>query len=237
MGVIFLVTLFLIRTQYFISLVNGDSMQPGLPSGDLLIVHRTAYRNAPPQRGDIVVVRARTGLMVKRVVGLPGENVELRAGGLYINDQIMVEPYPVAPGWLSLGEGRLLEDRYAILGDNRSIAQSLSIHAVVSADHIVGKVVRSIPNRSDRHRCNGGTGFRWSPRTDVLRRSPGSDHDKPFRLKHLSRIRGVFGALPTDFGGVFSIARKPPLRDKSACAKEQSLHLAGTHLSPDAAMS
>jgi signal peptidase I len=144
LGIALLVALSLLRTQYSISLVSGESMEPGLQTGDLLLVHRAAYREAEPRRGDIVVARGRAGYMVKRIVGLPGEKVELRAGQLHINRQLMAEPYPVEPGGLSLGEGRLLDDRYALLGDNRSISPSLSVHAVVARDQIVGKVIRSI---------------------------------------------------------------------------------------------
>jgi len=107
-------------------------------------VDRLAYRAKDPQRGDIVVAREGNDLIVKRVVGLPGEEVELQQGKLYINQRPLAEEYDVEPGWLSLGKGRLLEDKYALLGDNRSVSSSVFVHTVVSKDQILGKVVYSL---------------------------------------------------------------------------------------------
>jgi signal peptidase I len=103
-------------------------------------VDKLAYRAAEPRRGDLVVARAGRDLLVKRVVGLPGEELELRLGELFVNRLAYAEFYPLAPGRLTLRPGRLLADRYALLGDNRDLPTS--IHAVVSRKQIVGKVVR-----------------------------------------------------------------------------------------------
>lgn len=133
-----------LRAHFCLCLVKGESMLPGLRSGDLLLVDRLAYRMAAPQRGDVVVARDRADLIVKRVVGLPGDEVELDRGRLYVNGRPLAEAYPVQPGALSLGKGRLFEDRYALLGDNRSLPVSLTVHAVVSKEQIVGKVVATL---------------------------------------------------------------------------------------------
>jgi signal peptidase I len=132
------------RAQFSLVLVKGESMHPGLSSGDLLLVDKLPYRAAEPERGDIVVARHATDLIVKRLVALPGEQVELRRGKLYVNGFRSAEDYPVERGTLILGKGRLFENRYALLGDNRSLPNSLSVHAVVSKDQILGKVVRSL---------------------------------------------------------------------------------------------
>lgn len=131
------------RTHFKLCLVKGESMLPGLHSGDLLIVDKRAYRNAEPQRGDIVVASDEGELLVKRVVGLPGEELELRLGELRVNRQPYAEDYPVESGRLSLRKGRLLDDRYALLGDNRSVTVTTSVHAVVAKHQILGKVIRS----------------------------------------------------------------------------------------------
>jgi signal peptidase I len=132
--------LLVLRMHYSLCLAKGESMLPGIRSGDLLLVDKRAYRSSAPARGDIVVARYDDGLMIKRVVGLPDEEVELRRGQLYINQLAFAEDYPVQPGLLSLRKGKLFDDRYALLGDNRSIPATLSVHAIVPKDRIMGKV-------------------------------------------------------------------------------------------------
>ena len=139
-GVLALALLF--RAQFAFCIAKGESMLPNLRSGDLVLVDKLAYRNQEPERGDIVVARLCDGLIVKRVVGLPGEEIELRQGRLHVNQHPLAEPYGVKPGPLSLRKGRLLEARYALLGDNRSTSSSL--HAVASKDQILGKVIRAV---------------------------------------------------------------------------------------------
>jgi signal peptidase I len=136
--------LLMLRTHFSLYIAKGESMLPGLRSGDLVLVDRLAYQATEPKRGEVVVARDRDDLIVKRVVGLPGEEVELLRGKLQINRLPLAEAYAVEPGWLSLQRGRLLEDRYAILGDNRSVSSSVFVHAVVSKDQIVGKVIYSL---------------------------------------------------------------------------------------------
>lgn len=131
------------RTPFRLCLVKGDSMRPSLHSGDLLVVDRQAYHAAAPKRGDIVVADNGRELLVKRVVGLPGELVELRLGDVYVNRFPYPEPYLVERGTLSLGPGRLLDDRYALLGDNRNLSADASVHAVVAKHRIVGRVIHT----------------------------------------------------------------------------------------------
>jgi signal peptidase I len=116
-------------------------MMPGLHPGDVLLVDKRAYQAAAPQRGDLVLARDGAGLIIKRVVGLPGEEVEVRWGELLVNGAPLAEPHAASGGWLNLGKGRLLAERYALLGDNRADPGSASVHAVVAKDQIVGKVV------------------------------------------------------------------------------------------------
>jgi len=133
----------LFRAHFVLFLAKGESMEPGLRSGDLVLVDRQAYRTTEPRRGDIVVARKGNELIVKRVVGLPGEEVELLQGKLQINRRPLAETYAVEPGWLNVRSGRLLADRYALLGDNRSVSSAVSVHAVVAKDEIVGRVIQS----------------------------------------------------------------------------------------------
>jgi signal peptidase I len=125
------------------SLVSGDSMAPTYATGDLLLIHKRAYAEREPRRGDIVVARVMNGLMVKRLVGLPGEKVEVRAGRVLVDQQALVEKHSVKPGVLDIGPGRLAPGKYALLGDNRALGPGATVHAVVPKDRILGRVIFS----------------------------------------------------------------------------------------------
>ena len=100
--------------------IEGGSMQDTLCSGEIALVTGFDYRfGATPARGDIVECRfpGRVDTYVKRVIGLPGETVELREGKTYIDGAAVSEPYvfSIAEDYsISLGE-----NAYLVLGDNR----------------------------------------------------------------------------------------------------------------------
>ena len=100
--------------------IQGSSMEDTLCSGEIALVTSFDYRfGAKPARGDIVECRfpGRVDTYVKRVIGLPGETVELREGKTYIDGAAVSEPYvfSIAEDYsISLGE-----DEYLVLGDNR----------------------------------------------------------------------------------------------------------------------
>jgi signal peptidase I len=140
-GLVLLSLGMLFRSHYRLSIVSGDSMAPTLKSGDLLIVDRRAYHHAEPVRGDIVVMRYSNGLAVKRIVGLPSEEVEVRRGNLYINSRPVNENHRVEPGDLDVEKGHLLRGDFATLGDNRAIPAVLAVHPIVTKTDLLGKVV------------------------------------------------------------------------------------------------
>ena len=142
-GILLLGLVLLLRSEFRLVIAVGESMRPTLESGDLLVVHQGAYRRSNPRRGDIVVVRHFGEWIVKRIVGLPGETLEVNRGTLLVNRQPLPENHRVMAGSLTIEPGRLREGRYALLGDNRDYAVSESIHAVVSLDQVLGKVVSS----------------------------------------------------------------------------------------------
>ncbi len=131
----------LFHHQFKFALVIGNSMLPTLKPGDLLVVNRQAYRKASPCRGDLVLGKYGKDWVVKRIVGLPGEEVEVKDGTLFINDLPKPENHPSEPGPLSVRKGRLLAGDFATLGDNRSIPSILAVHPIFSRDEILGKVV------------------------------------------------------------------------------------------------
>lgn len=132
------------QTRFGCVVVVGDSMQPSLRNGDLLLVRKDAYRHHPPQRGDVVVARFRSELVIKRIVGLPGEQIEVANGTVCVNGIALPEPYPVLPGPLDVLPGHLAANRYAILGDNRSGSEFVLFHAVMPPDRLAGEVILAL---------------------------------------------------------------------------------------------
>jgi signal peptidase I len=119
-------------------LVKGGSMRPTLGPGQRIAV---APLLRPPRRGDLVVVRRPRNLeVVKRVVGLPGEQVRLRAGRLEIDGRPVPEPY--LPGGSGAGELdlRLGPAQYLVLGDHRAASTDGRDFGPVGADALVGRV-------------------------------------------------------------------------------------------------
>ena len=117
--------------------IVGHSMQPTLPAGSIVGLNKLAYRSGPPRRGDVVAVWTGWELIVKRVVGLPGEEIGMTAGGFCVNGSPLAEPYSQFRGPNDIAPGRLGADRFVIAGDNRQA----TLIAVISRDRIVGRVV------------------------------------------------------------------------------------------------
>lgn len=138
-----LILLFLGRA----AIVSGDSMQPTLNDGDMLIVQKIAYRH--PRRFDIIVfdpLDGRGTLFIKRVIGLPGETVQILDGAVAIDGKILEEDYgmePMEEAGLAAVPLVLGEDEYFVLGDNRNNSgdsRSASVGAV-KLDQIAGKAL------------------------------------------------------------------------------------------------
>ncbi len=133
------------------SLVDGHSMEPTFHSDDRLVVSRVHYLLAPPQRGDIVVFnslvesQASNGVMlIKRVVGLPGETIELRERQVYIDGQPLPEPYIKEPCRIAScrdNSWTLGADEYFVMGDNRNNSNDSRRFDAVPLTKLVGQVI------------------------------------------------------------------------------------------------
>lgn len=129
-------------------LVQGDSMLPSFESGDYLIVDQVSYRFTEPTRGDVVVFEFpfdRSQRFIKRIIGLPGETVEIKDGKVVVYDEshensvVLEEPYidsTQTPGSTDLV---LEEGDYFVLGDNREFSSDSRRWGVVPESHIIGK--------------------------------------------------------------------------------------------------
>ncbi len=123
--------------------VDGASMLPTLTNGELVIVNKLAYKLGEPARGDIIVFYFPVDPsqeFIKRVVGLPGDQVSIHKGAILINGQRLDEPYlsvkPNYDGDWTVGNGQLF-----VLGDNRN--NSLDSHnwGTVPMEYVIGKAI------------------------------------------------------------------------------------------------
>ncbi len=129
--------------------IQENSMSPTLTAGDTALINKAAYKFASPKRGDIIVFRSGEGdkgsLHVKRVVGLPGETIQIRNGQILIDGETYVEkkdfPSITNPGLAE--EGIFLgSSEYFVLGDNRNSSED-SRHVdigKVDKKNIVGRL-------------------------------------------------------------------------------------------------
>lgn len=135
--------------------IPSESMLPTLEIGDRLIVEKVSYRFASPKRGDIVVFNPPERAMgngnafIKRVVGLPGETIDIRDGQVYIDDKALTEPYVMEaprypdPMWDALGlpGGTIPKDKVFVMGDNRNNSQDSHVWGALPIENIIGQTV------------------------------------------------------------------------------------------------
>ena len=133
----------LIRTFLFENYrVLGHSMDPTLENEQFLVVNKLGYRLSDPERGDIIVFRdPRTDerKLIKRVVGLPGEMLEIQEGQVLINSQHLDEGYIAAKGRYSQAPRLIAEGEYFVLGDNRNNSSDSHNWGMLPRDKIIGK--------------------------------------------------------------------------------------------------
>lgn len=123
--------------------VDGNSMEPSLHDGDLVVVSRLAYLFGQPSRGDIIVFHFPFDPQkryIKRLIGLPGDRIVVRAGQLYVNDVALHEPYTSGE---SLRDGSWLvgPSEVFVLGDNRANSSDSSDWGTVPMREVIGKAV------------------------------------------------------------------------------------------------
>lgn len=122
--------------------IEGISMEPNLHDGQYLIINKLVYYLHPPERGDIVVFhypKNPSRDFIKRVIGLPGEKVEVKGKHIFINGEELEEPYTIHTGKYAWGPQRLGEDEYFVLGDNRSSSSDSHSWGPLPEDDIIGK--------------------------------------------------------------------------------------------------
>ncbi len=132
--------------------VPSGSMENTIMTGDRLFANRLAYAFSDPERFDIVVFKFpdnREKLYVKRIIGLPGDTVSIIDGAVYINGEVIDEPYIKEPFYGSFGTYNVPEGHYFVLGDNRRISvdsRSWENTFVPEKDIVAQPIIRYLPS-------------------------------------------------------------------------------------------
>lgn len=122
--------------------IDGNSMNPTLLNGEYLIISNFAYQLDEPERGDIIVFRHPRSEMnlIKRVIGIPGDTVEVQDGIVRVNGVALDEPYIQAPptynsSWV------VPEGQFFVLGDNRNNSSDSHAWGFLPEENILGKAL------------------------------------------------------------------------------------------------
>src|SRR6202040_3825517 len=126
--------------------VEGNSMAPLMSDQERLFINKFVYRFEPIQRGDVVVFwypLDRSKSFIKRVIGLPGETVEIRRGVVYVDDKVVPEPYvpPMYEDLSDFGPVRVPKDSYFVMGDHRISSNDSRVFGSVASQFIYGRAV------------------------------------------------------------------------------------------------
>jgi len=126
--------------------VEGTSMAPLLSDQERIFINKFVYRFEDIHRGDVVVFwypLDRSKSFIKRVIGLPGETVDIRHGLLYVNGQVIPEPY-VPPQYTDVtdfGPVKVPKDSYFVMGDHRISSNDSRVFGPVASQFIYGRAV------------------------------------------------------------------------------------------------
>lgn len=109
--------------------ITGTSMEPTCHDGQIGFINRLAYTWQPPRRGDVVGFRPNGSgpIIVKRIIGLPGERIAFHSGTVFINGQSLAEPYLDSKGFWEWPEETLPQATYFVTGDNRTLSRQFRV--------------------------------------------------------------------------------------------------------------
>lgn len=140
-AIVFFIALFVISFEQ----VVGPSMKGTLDTGDVTIVNKLVYKLRTIKRNEIVSINQKDKIMVKRVIGLPGEHIEYKDNKLYVNGSLVLENnISVETKDFKLediGYETIPKDMYFVLGDNRTNSSDSREFGLVKKDEIIGKIV------------------------------------------------------------------------------------------------
>jgi len=122
-----------------------SSMEPNFVEGQCIMVNKVCYRSSGPQRGQVIVFNPPPPNdqsrypFIKRVIGLPGDTVEIRDGEVLVNGIALQEEYVMAPPNYTMPAVEVRENEYFVLGDNRNNSSDSHSGWMVPRDNIIGR--------------------------------------------------------------------------------------------------
>lgn len=126
--------------------IEGYSMEPSMHQGQRLFVDKFSYIASDPKRGDIIVLLFPKGDpngpeedYIKRIIGLPGDTVECQPGQIFVNGQLIEEPYINDPNRSPCAPMTLGPDQYFVMGDNRNASSDSRSWGALDRRYIIGK--------------------------------------------------------------------------------------------------
>ncbi len=130
-----------------ILIVNGESMSMTIRPGDRIVLNNLAYRSREPERGDIIAFRIEPNrILIKRVVGIPGDLIEVRRGVLYRDEEkVADEPYvtfhPNGHRQRSHGPRLVQHHHLFVMGDNRAMSIDSKDFGPITYEEVIGKAI------------------------------------------------------------------------------------------------
>ena len=126
-----------------IVVVHQTSMYPTLKEEEKLFLYKQAYTFGTPERGDIIVFRSNDKLLVKRLIGLPEDMVEIKNSQLYLNGKLYPENYLSSDlsRYPDFGVTIVPPDCYFVLGDNRPVSVDSRSFGSISENDVLGKII------------------------------------------------------------------------------------------------
>lgn len=131
--------------------IPSDSMVPTLEVGDRLVIEKVAYRFRPPERGEIVVFSPPPVLrefgfeqdqaFIKRVIGIPGNTLQVEDGVVLIDGQPLQEDYIAEPPDYELPLVKIPDDAYFVMGDNRNNSNDSHVWGYLPRENIIGRAI------------------------------------------------------------------------------------------------
>jgi signal peptidase I len=121
--------------------VTSQSMEPGLQIGQWIVINKLAYKTNHPSRGDIIFYKTPDGDLnqLKRIIGLPGDIVDIHGKAVYLNGRQLKEPYIASQSDYTVEEFQIPPDNFFIMGDNRNNSNDSSTGWTLPAKNILGK--------------------------------------------------------------------------------------------------
>jgi signal peptidase I len=140
--VIALAIFFTLRATVQAYKVIETCMEPNYMEGEWLLVSKATYWFHEPERGDVIILDPpfeTEKVYIKRLIGLPGDTVEVKDGAVYIDGTALEEPYIKEAPTYTFPLTELGDDEYFVLGDNRNFANDSHSGWTISREDIIGK--------------------------------------------------------------------------------------------------